>query len=43
MHWTDPQSGDARVTRGTEWLAFAGERILEVRAYYHSSGLVGRG
>ena len=43
MHWTDPRSGDARVTRGTEWFAFAGERIREVRAYYHSSGLVGRG
>ena len=42
MHWTDPRSGDERVTRGSEWFVFDADRIREVRAYYHSAGLVGR-
>lgn len=43
MHWTDPRSGDRRVTRGTEWFAFDGDRIREVRAYYHREGLLPEG
>ena len=40
MHWTDPGSGAARVTRGTEWFTFDGDLICEVRAYYHREGLM---
>ena len=41
--WVDPDTGEERVTRGTEWFVFDGDgRIAEVRAYYHGRGLVGR-
>lgn len=36
MTWTDPGSGERRIDRGTEWYAFAGDRITEIRAYHHS-------
>jgi ketosteroid isomerase-like protein len=36
MTWTDPVTGGARIDRGTEWYAFAGDRITEIRAYHHS-------
>lgn len=42
MHPTDPRSGERRVTRGTEWFAFDGDRIREIRAYHRSSGPDGR-
>jgi ketosteroid isomerase-like protein len=36
MTWTDPKTGEQRIDRGTEWYAFAGDRITEIRAYHHS-------
>jgi ketosteroid isomerase-like protein len=36
MTWTDPDSGERRIDRGTEWYAFDGDRITEIRAYHHS-------
>lgn len=36
MTWTDPAGGEPRLDRGTEWYRFDGERIAEIRAYYHS-------
>ena len=36
MTWTDPASGTRRIDRGTEWYAFEGDRISEIRAYHHS-------
>jgi ketosteroid isomerase-like protein len=35
MTWRDPQSGQKRLDRGTEWFLFRGSRIAEVRAYHH--------
>jgi ketosteroid isomerase-like protein len=36
MTWRDPQSGEPRLDRGTEWFEFAEDgRIAEVRAYHH--------
>jgi hypothetical protein len=36
MAWTDPAGGRRRIDRGTEWYAFDGNRITEIRAYHHS-------
>ena len=36
MTWRDPQSGDRRLDRGTEWFRFRDGKIAEVRAYHHS-------
>ncbi|HYF24568.1 MAG TPA: nuclear transport factor 2 family protein [Baekduia sp.] len=36
MAWTHPASGRRRLDRGTEWFAFTGDRIREIRAYHHS-------
>lgn len=36
MTWTDPDTGERRIDRGTEWYAFSGELITEIRAYHHS-------
>lgn len=36
MTWRDPESGERRLDRGTEWFAFREGRIAEVRAYHHS-------
>ena len=35
MTWRDPQSGEQRLDRGTEWFGFRDGRIAEVRAYHH--------
>ena len=35
MTWRDPESGEPRINRGTEWLRFRGGKIAEVRAYHH--------
>lgn len=36
MTWRDPESGERRLDRGSEWFAFRDGRIAEVRAYFHS-------
>ncbi|MCW3038803.1 MAG: hypothetical protein JWM31_708 [Solirubrobacterales bacterium] len=36
MTWIDPATGHSRIDRGTEWYAFVGDRIDEIRAYHHS-------
>jgi ketosteroid isomerase-like protein len=35
MTWRDPESGAARLDRGTEWFEFRDGLICEVRAYHH--------
>jgi ketosteroid isomerase-like protein len=35
MTWRDPQSGEQRLDRGTEWFLIRDGRIAEVRAYHH--------
>ena len=35
MTWRDPQSGERRLDRGTEWFRFHDGKIAEVRAYHH--------
>jgi ketosteroid isomerase-like protein len=35
MTWRDPESGERRLDRGTEWFRFRDGRICEVRAYHH--------
>jgi ketosteroid isomerase-like protein len=35
MTWRDPQSGERRLDRGTEWFAIRDGKIAEVRAYHH--------
>ena len=35
MTWRDPESGAARLDRGTEWFEFRDGRICDVRAYHH--------
>jgi ketosteroid isomerase-like protein len=35
MTWRDPQSGEQRLDRGTEWFRFREGKISEVRAYHH--------
>jgi hypothetical protein len=35
MTWRDPESGEERLNRGTEWFRLEGGRIAEVRAYHH--------
>ena len=35
MTWCDPQSGDKRLDRGTEWFQIRDGKIAEVRAYHH--------
>jgi ketosteroid isomerase-like protein len=35
MTWRDPQSGEQRLDRGTEWFRFREGKIAEVRAYHH--------
>lgn len=36
MTWRDPESGEQRLNRGTEWFRFAEDgKIAEVRAYHH--------
>ncbi|HKF81831.1 MAG TPA: nuclear transport factor 2 family protein [Solirubrobacterales bacterium] len=36
MTWRDPQSGEKRLDRGTEWFLIRDGKIAEVRAYHHS-------
>ena len=35
MTWRDPESGERRLDRGTEWFEFRDGLIAEVRAYHH--------
>jgi ketosteroid isomerase-like protein len=35
MTWRDPESGERRLDRGTEWFGFRDGLISEVRAYHH--------
>ena len=35
MTWRDPETGERRLDRGTEWFQFRDGRIAEVRAYFH--------
>jgi ketosteroid isomerase-like protein len=35
MTWRDPQSGEKRLDRGTEWFLIRDGKIAEVRAYHH--------
>ena len=35
MTWRDPQNGEKRLDRGTEWFRFRDDKIAEVRAYHH--------
>ena len=35
MTWRDPESGERRLDRGTEWFLIRDGRIAEVRAYHH--------
>jgi ketosteroid isomerase-like protein len=37
MTWRDPDSGERRLDRGTEWFRFRDGRISEVRAYHHGN------
>jgi ketosteroid isomerase-like protein len=36
MTWRDPESGERRLDRGTEWFIFRDGKIAEVRAYFHN-------
>jgi ketosteroid isomerase-like protein len=36
MTWRDPETGERRLDRGTEWFRFRDDLICEVRAYFHS-------
>jgi ketosteroid isomerase-like protein len=38
MAWDHPRTGERCLDRGAEFLAFEGERICEVRAYYSRDG-----
>jgi ketosteroid isomerase-like protein len=35
MTWRHPESGEARLDRGTEWFLMREGKIAEVRAYHH--------
>ena len=35
MTWRDPESGEKRLDRGTEWFLIRDGKIAEVRAYHH--------
>jgi ketosteroid isomerase-like protein len=35
MTWRDPESGNKRLDRGTEWFHVRDGKIAEVRAYHH--------
>ena len=35
MTWRDPESGEPRINRGTEWFRFRDGKIAEIRAYHH--------
>ena len=37
MTWRDPETGERRLDRGTEWFEFEDGRISEVRAYHHGN------
>ena len=37
MTWRDPESGERRLDRGTEWFEFRDGKICEVRAYHHGN------
>ena len=35
MTWREPESGERRLDRGSEWFLFRDGKIAEVRAYFH--------
>lgn len=35
MSWRDPDSGERRINRGTEWFVIRDGLIAEIRAYHH--------
>lgn len=35
MTWRDPETGERRLDRGSEWFVFRDGKIAEVRAYFH--------
>ena len=37
MTWRDPETGERRLDRGTEWFQFRDGKIAEVRAYHHGN------
>jgi ketosteroid isomerase-like protein len=37
MTWRDPNSGEKRLDRGTEWFQMRDGKIAEVRAYHHGN------
>jgi ketosteroid isomerase-like protein len=37
MTWRDPQSGERRLNRGTEWFRLRDGKIAEIRAYHHGN------
>src|SRR5439155_14775331 len=39
MTWRDPETGEPRLDRGSEWFEFRDGRISEVRAYVHNGQL----
>jgi ketosteroid isomerase-like protein len=43
MTWRDPESGDRRLNRGTEWFRIRDGKIAEVRAYHHGDRANPRG
>jgi len=43
MTWGDPETGERRLDRGTEWFRFRDGLICEVRAYFHSGRRNGSG
>ena len=43
MTWRDPESGEKRLNRGTEWFRIRDGLIAEVRAYHHGDGENPRG
>jgi hypothetical protein len=43
MTWRDPETGEKRLNRGTEWFCIRDGLISEVRAYHHGDGPNPRG
>lgn len=37
MTWRDPESGERRLDRGTEWFLMQDGKIAELRAYHHGN------
>jgi ketosteroid isomerase-like protein len=35
MEWTSPEDGNRYIVHGAEWYVFRGDKISEIRGYYH--------